>query len=74
MSRRIDFTLTEEQLAQLEQTINASPYPEVRQRAIAVRMLHLGRDITRVQDTPLAGEPDMAVLDWAAEQGYIYLT
>lgn len=43
MSRRIDFTLTVEQLAQLEQAINQSPYPEVRQRAIAVRMLHLGQ-------------------------------
>lgn len=42
MSRRIDFTLTEEQLNGLEQAINSSPYPEVRQRAIAIRMLHLG--------------------------------
>jgi len=43
MSRRIDFTLTEEQVEELEQAINTSPYPEVRQRAIAVRMLHLGQ-------------------------------
>lgn len=43
MSRRIDFTLTAEQLAELEQAINSSPYPEVRQRAIAIRMLHLGQ-------------------------------
>lgn len=43
MSRRIDFTLTAEQLAELEQAINQSPYPEVRQRAIAIRMLHLGQ-------------------------------
>src|SRR5687767_13492766 len=50
MSRRIDFPLTEEQLAQLEQTINASPYPEVRQRAIAVRMLHLGQHPAQVAE------------------------
>lgn len=43
MSRRIDITLTAEQLAELEQAINSSPYPEVRQRAIAIRMLHLGQ-------------------------------
>lgn len=43
MSRRIDFMLTEAQLTKLEQAINTSPYPEVRQRAIAVRMLHLGQ-------------------------------
>jgi transposase len=43
MSRRIDFTLTEAQLAELEQAINNSAYPEVRQRAIAIRMLHVGQ-------------------------------
>ena len=43
MSRRLDYKLTEEQLAELEQAINSSPYPEVRQRAIAIRLLHLGQ-------------------------------
>jgi len=43
MSKRIDYTLTHEQLAELEQAINTSPYPEVRQRAIAIRLLHLGQ-------------------------------
>lgn len=43
MSRRIDFTLNTEQLVELEQAISTSPYAEVRQRAIAVRMLHLGQ-------------------------------
>ena len=42
MSRRIDFTLTDEQLAQIEEAINHTPYPEVRQRAIAIRLLHKG--------------------------------
>ena len=43
MSRRLEYKLTEEQLTELEQAINSSPYPEVRQRAIAVRLLHLGQ-------------------------------
>jgi len=42
MNRRIDFTLTDEQLASTEQAINHSPLPEVRQRATAIRLLHLG--------------------------------
>lgn len=42
MSRRIDFTLTDEQLAAVEQAMNHSPLPEVRQRATAIRLLHLG--------------------------------
>ena len=28
-------------------------------------------DITRVQDTELAGKPDQDVLEWAAENGFI---
>jgi transposase len=42
MSRRVDFTLTDEQLANVEHAINHSPVPEVRQRATAIRLLHLG--------------------------------
>ena len=42
MSRRVNFTLKDDQLAELEQAINQSPHPEVRQRAIAIRLLHLG--------------------------------
>jgi len=53
MSRRIDFTLTSEQLAELEQAINNSAYPEVRQRAIAVRMLHLGQHPEQVAEMVL---------------------
>jgi transposase len=43
MSKRLDYTLTAAQLNELEQAINSSPYPEVRQRAIAIRLLHLGQ-------------------------------
>lgn len=53
MSRLIDFTLKREQLAELEQAINTSPYPEVRQRAIAVRMLHLGQHPEAVAEVVL---------------------
>jgi len=42
MSRLIDFTLSDEQRAAVEQAMNYSPLPEVRQRAIAIRLLHLG--------------------------------
>jgi putative transposase len=42
MSRRIDFTLTDEQRAAVEHAMNHSPLPEVRQRATAIRLLHLG--------------------------------
>ena len=53
MSRRINFTLTVEQLAALEQAINRSPDPEVRQRAIAIRMLHLGQHPEQVAELVL---------------------
>lgn len=42
MSRQVKFTLSSEQLAEVEQAINYSPNPEVRQRAIAIRLLHMG--------------------------------
>jgi transposase len=49
MSKRLNFTLNQEQLAELEQAINTSPYPEVRQRAIAIRLLHLGQQPEQVR-------------------------
>lgn len=42
MSRRIDFKLAAEQLAAVEQAMNHAPLAEVRQRATAIRLLHLG--------------------------------
>lgn len=48
MSKRLNFTLKEEQLAEIEQAINGSTYPEVRQRAIALRLLHLGQSPEQV--------------------------
>jgi len=53
MSRRLDYKVTEEQLAELEQAINRSPYPEVRQRAIAIRLLHVGQHPEQVAQVVL---------------------
>jgi hypothetical protein len=38
MSRRVNFHLTEEQLAERESAINSSQEPELRQRAITIRL------------------------------------
>lgn len=43
MSRHVNFHLNDVQLAEIEQAINQSAHPEVRQRAIAIRLLHLGQ-------------------------------
>jgi len=53
MSRRLDYKVTEEQLAELEQAINRSPYPEVRQRAIAIRLQHVGQHPEQVAQVVL---------------------
>ncbi|GIK30441.1 MAG: transposase [Chloroflexi bacterium] len=55
MSRRVNFHLTDEQLAEIEQAINGSPYPEVRQRAIAMRLLHMGQSPEQVAEIVMVG-------------------
>lgn len=50
MSRRIDYILTEEQLVEVEEAITSSPHPEIRQRAIAIRLLHLGQHPEQVAE------------------------
>ena len=50
MNRNINYTLTEKQLVEVEQAINSSPQPEVRQRAIAIRLLHLGQSPQQVAE------------------------
>lgn len=42
MSRQINFKLNQEELALVEEAMHHSPRAEVRQRATAIRMLHLG--------------------------------
>lgn len=42
MSRQVNFTLNTEQVETIREAMNASPHPEVRQRATAIHLLHLG--------------------------------
>jgi len=50
MAKRLDFKLTEEQLLEIEQAINHSVHAEVRRRAIALRLLHLGQSPEQVAE------------------------
>jgi transposase len=43
MSKRVHYTLSDEELVALEEAINHAPEAAVRQRAIAIRLLHLGQ-------------------------------
>jgi transposase len=43
MPKKIDYTLTNESVQELEKAIQTSKYPEVRRRAMAIRQLHLGK-------------------------------
>lgn len=42
MNRQINFRLDQEELAAVDEAMHHSPRAEVRQRATAIRMLHLG--------------------------------
>jgi transposase len=42
MSRQVNFTLSVEQVEIIREAMNGSPHPEVRQRATAIHLLHLG--------------------------------
>ena len=48
MAQRLNFHLTPDQLSALEEAITSAPDPEVRQRAIALRLLHLGQSPNQV--------------------------
>ena len=43
MSKKLDFTLTNELVQELEEAIQKSKFPEVRRRGMAIRQLHLGK-------------------------------
>ncbi len=43
MPKKIDFTLTNESVQELEEAIQKSHFPEIRRRATAIRQLHLGK-------------------------------
>lgn len=53
MVKKLDFTLTEEQLTEIAQAITQSKHAEVRQRAIAIRALHLGQSPEQVAEMML---------------------
>jgi transposase len=53
MAQRINFQLTSEQLRKVEEAITGAPEPEVRQRAIALRLLHLGQSPEQVAQVVL---------------------
>lgn len=50
MAKRLDFKLTAEQLLELEKAINHAAHAEVRRRAIAMRLLHLGQSPEQVAE------------------------
>lgn len=62
MPKRIDFHLKPEDLSQIEQAIQSAPEPEVRQRAIALRLLHLGHSPEQVAQVVLVTAN--TIYDW----------
>jgi transposase len=51
MPKQLDYTLTESELAEIEQVIRSEKDASVRQRATALRMLHLGHPASQVAET-----------------------
>lgn len=62
MPKRIDFHLKSDDLHQIEQAIQSAPEPEVRQRAIALRLLHLGQTPDQVAQVVLVTAN--TIYDW----------
>lgn len=62
MTKRIDFHLKPEELSQIEQAIQSAPEAEVRQRAIALRLLHRGQSPDQVADVVLVTAN--TIYDW----------
>jgi transposase len=50
MPKRIDYELTEEQVKEIDEAIKPAPDPEVRQRAMAVKLLHVGHSAHEVAE------------------------
>lgn len=62
MPKRIDFRLTEEQVRVLDEAINHAPEPEVRQRAMAIKALHLGQSAETVAE--MSGVEIVSIYNW----------
>lgn len=50
MAERVNYQLKDEDVALLEQAIRHAERPEIRQRAMAIRMLHLGKHPSEVAE------------------------
>jgi transposase len=62
MATRLNFHLNDDELAQVEQTLRKDKRPEVRQRATAIRLLHLGHKPAAVAAMFLVSE--QAIYQW----------
>jgi transposase len=62
MTTRLNFHLNDDELAQLEQTLRKARRPEVRQRATAIRLLHLGHKPAAV--AAMFSVTEQAVYQW----------
>jgi len=62
MAKHIDFQLIDEDVSLLDEAINHAREPEVRQRAMALKMLHLGRSARDVAE--MMGIDLVTVYNW----------
>jgi len=62
MPKSLDFTLTEDDLKQVIQAIKSDKRPEVRQRAMGLRLLHEGHSPKEVAELMAVSQP--TVYDW----------
>jgi putative transposase len=64
MAKRVKYRLTEDEVGILEQAIRHDERPEVRQRATAIRMLHLGKHPGEVAEVLAVRLP--SIYNWHA--------
>lgn len=57
MAKARDYNLNEDEMAQLERAIRQDKRPEVRQRSIAIRLLHLGHKAEEVAQMQAVSKP-----------------
>jgi len=62
MPRKTNYQLSETELSQLKEAIRKDPRPEVRQRATAIHMLHLGNKPAEVSEQLMVSKP--SIYNW----------
>ena len=62
MPKKTDFRLSDEKIAEIEEAIKKDKRPEVRQRAMAVRLLHLGHKAEEIAS--MLGVSKPSVYGW----------